>query len=198
MLRLEVISTWTPAIAADNFKMQSIWLAAVDALALLLFIRFIPLDLMLDAKETSHHACCLGLFHSTGQYRFPCESKSVLGVRKPSQIRFHEQDLVLRTICAPIDGRSSHGRGTLRVRVTLEDASDKDVAKQAAMRERPGTPFDVMDFGNMASEMDDDADDEFDLGEDSSKQGARQRSQREDRDNSALSKHSSEGATAVT
>lgn len=66
------------------------------------------------------------------------------------------------------------------------------------MRERPGTPFDVMDFGNMASEMDDDADDEFDLGEDSSKQGARQRSQREDRDNSALSKHSSEGATAVT
>jgi hypothetical protein len=55
-----------------------------------------------------------------------------------------------------------------------------------------------MDFGNMASEMDDDADDEFDFGEDSSKQGARQRSQREDRDNSALSKHSSEGATAVT
>ncbi|KAG7531229.1 hypothetical protein FFLO_04533 [Filobasidium floriforme] len=154
--------------------MQSIWLAAIDVLALLLFIRFIPLGLMLDVNDTSFLGGCSEVFHSTGQNICSCEAKSVLDVRKPSQIRFHEQDLVLQTIRAPIDDRSSHGRGALRVQVTLEDASDKDVAKQAAMRERPGTPFDVIDFGNMASDVDDDADDELEFEGYSTKQRALQ------------------------
>lgn len=175
MFRLGVISRWIPAIAADNFKMQSIWLAAIDALALLLFIRFIPLNLMLDAKETSHHACCLGVSHSSGQDCSPCESKSVLDVRKQSHIRFHEQDLVLHAIRAPIEDRLCEGRGALRVRVTLEAASDKDPVKQAAMRERPGTPFDVMGFGNMDPELVDDADDELELEGYPSKQRVLQR-----------------------
>jgi hypothetical protein len=174
MFRLGVISTWIPAIAADNFKMQSMWLAAIDVLALLLFIRFIPFDLMLDENETSFLDCCSEVFHSTGQNIYSCEAKSVLDVRKPSQIRFHEQDLVLQSIRAPIDDRTCDGRRALRVRVTLEDASDKDPVRQAAMRERPGTPFDVVDFGNMAPEIDNDVDDELEFEEHSSKQGARQ------------------------
>jgi hypothetical protein len=168
--------------------MHPIWLAVIDVLALLLFIRFIPLDMMLDAKETSHSDCCSGVFHSNGQDSSPCEVKSVLDVRKPSQIRFHEQDLVLQTIRAPISDRSCNGRSALRVRVTLEDASDKDVAKQAAMRERPGTPFDVMDFGNMASEVDNDADDELELEENPAKESALQAlaTYKEKRDDPAL------------
>lgn len=204
MFRLGVTSTWTPAIAADNFKMQSMWLAAIDVLALLLFIRFIPLDLMLDANDTSFLDCCSEVFHSTGQNIYPCEAKSVLDVRKPSRIRFHEQDLVLQTFRAPIDDRSCDGRSALRVRATLEDASDKDLARQAAMRERPGTPFDVMGFRNMAPEVDDDADDELELGGYSSNEGYSsksegrcRRSKREDWDDPALIEYRSAHATMV-
>jgi hypothetical protein len=154
--------------------MHPIWLAAIDVLALLLFIRFIPLELILDTNDISFFDPCSDVFHSTGQNIHPCESKSVLAVHKQSHIRFHEQDLVLQTICAPIDDRSCEGRSALRVRVTLADASDKDLVKQAAMRERPGTPFDVIDFGNMASDVDDDADDKLELEGYPSKQRALQ------------------------
>jgi hypothetical protein len=154
--------------------MHPIWLAAIDVLALLLFIRFIPLELMLDTNDISFFDPCSDVFHSTGQNIHPCESKSVLDVHKQSRIRFHEQDLVLQTIRAPIDDPTCEGRSALRVRVTVEDASDKDPVKQAAMRERPGTPFDVMDFGNMDPEMVDDADDELELEGYPSKQRALQ------------------------
>jgi hypothetical protein len=143
--------------------MPSIWLAAIDVLALLLFIRFIPLELMLDTNDISSFDPSSDVLHSTGQNIYPCESKSVLDVHKQSQIRFHEQDLVLQTVRAPIDDGLCEGRGALRVRITLEAASDKDPVRQAAMRERPGTPFDVIDFGNMASDVDDDPDDELEL-----------------------------------
>ena len=177
--------------------MHSIWLAAIDVLALLLFIRFIPLELMLDTNDIPFLDPGSDVFHSTGRHIHPCESKSVLDVRKHSQIRFHKQDLVLQTIRAPIDDQSCDGRSALRVRVTLEDASDKDPVRQAAMRERPGTPFDVMDFGNMASEVDGNADDELELEGYSSKGGRGRRSQRKDRDDPALNEHRSEGATTA-
>jgi hypothetical protein len=154
--------------------MHPIWLAAIDVLALLLFIRFIPLELMLDTEDIPCLDPCSEIIHSNGQDFSPCEAKAAFDVRKQSQIRFHEQDLILQTIRAPIDDRSCNGRGALRVRVTLEAASDKDPVRQAAMRERPGTPFDVIDFGNMASDVDDDPDDELELEGYPSKQRALQ------------------------